>query len=965
MAMTKAYLKYLNQHIEIAPANSQEEVEAASVIESVLRSQTGLSVEKHDIAGPAEINFVYGILGVVFFLGVVLSGLGGLVCALLGLLFAALGFVFLLLRYLNLDILSHTLPVGRSQNLVAHHKGYGPHSGHGTRPIVVMAHYDTGKEEFLYNPSIARYSSVLFTIAPIATAVAALCCLLQIFLFLPDVFLRVVWVIGLLAALPALIWAINNIAAKFMPLSGAANDNNASVAALLGVVEDVCVSDPSKRAERRATLLEVAAKEAEEARELGLEGFADVSNTILPEEKAAENNNPVKPADEAALQSSPESTAALAEDALKTLEESEKAADEELPVETENDVKVEIAAKKTEASKSADPEPTPGEKREEWGEIPAKEDQNNAEQYSLDANTQDRSATTLTPQEAPEAIPEFTAVRHGADVIKKMGILPDYCDLEYVEELALESASEANAPNSQNVEILEYEGAEGLPLDGEHDENYSQEGARSSSRRSRRRTNAQPQTPLEKVQSFFASIPSPADILSNIKGKQSADENRRERGRRGHAHIAKSSQELVSGETSEVLASEMIAQETKIQDLEQGTGERTQNVQEIAEQAETAVVLENQTQGLSQEGASAEAQKTQVVSNTTESVLDAEISQALKKAELSEAKEEEKAPAQTVQNDADQSSHDETPQTDSSESPHKEVGDPLWGTSSFEPINDNKNVAKRAALFDLPDPSVATVDPLSEDFQIQHTGEIDPRDFPVEEFGAVPAASTKDIPTPSAASFEVLHEDRTQISSDDVKDGGHKRAEKPGPWKGGGTFSEAAREDKDADDPEKQTELEEAVLDMDYVDLVSHDIWFVLTGGSGLDHAGAKTFFREHKKDLRGACVINLEAVGAGELTALTEEGFGFNKKADHRMLRFFKSISRDVHIPLLREKRVWADTEATIAMREKLRSVTLMGTDPGQIPALAHTDQNVPENVDQNQVAQANMIVSELIRRL
>lgn len=965
MAMTKAYLKYLNQHIEIAPANSQEEVEAASVIESVLRSQTGLSVEKHDIAGPAEINFVYGLLGAVFFLGVVLSGIGGLVCALLGLLFAALGFVFLLLRYLNLDVLSRTLPVGRSQNLVAHHKGYGPHSGHGTRPIVVMAHYDTGKEEFLYNPSIARYSSVLFTIAPIATAVAALCCLLQIFLFLPDVFLRVVWVIGLLAALPALIWAINNIAAKFMPLSGAANDNNASVAALLGVVEDVCVSDPSQRAERRATLLEVAAKEAEEARELGLEGFADVSNTVLPEEKAAENDNPVKPADEAALQNSSENTEALAEDAIKTPAEGERASDEELPKDTGVDVKVEIAAGKTEASKSADPARTPGEKDEEQVAIPAQEDQNNAEQDSSeDPNTQDSLVTALAPQETPEAIPEFTAVRHGADVIKKMGILPDYCDIEYVEELALESAPEANVSNSLNVDILEHEGAEGLALDGEHDENYSQAETRSSSRRSRRRTNIQPQTPLEKMQSFFASIPSPAGILSRIKGKQSADENRRERGRRGHTHTAKPSQELVSGETSEVLASEVIAQETTIQALEQGTGERVQNGQEITEQAETAVVLEDQKQGLSKEDASVETQKTQVVSNTTESVLDAEISQALKKAELSETKEE-KAAALTVQNDADQSTHDEKPQAELGENPHKEVGDPLWGTSSFEPINDNKNVAKRAALFDLPDPSVATVDPLSEDFQIQHTGEIDPRDFPVEEFGAVPAASTKDIPTPSAASFEVLHEDRTQISSDDVKDGGHKRAEKPGPWKGGATFSEAAREDKDADDPEKQTELEEAVLDMDYVDLVSHDIWFVLTGGSGLDHAGAKTFFREHKKDLRGACVINLEAVGAGELTALTEEGFGFNKKADHRMLRFFKSISRDLHIPLLREKRIWADTEATAAMREKLRSVTLMGTDPGQIPALAHTDQNVPENVDPNQVAQANMIVSELIRRL
>lgn len=1003
--MTKAYLAYLNQHIEIAPANSQEEVDAAAAIESVLRSQSGLSVEKHDIAGPAEISFVCGILGTLFFLGVLLSGIGGIFWAIFGLLFAALGFTLLLLRFLDRDVLAHILPVGRSQNLVAHHKGYGPHSGHGTRPIVVVAHYDTGKEELLYKPSIARYSSKLFTIAPYGAAAAAICCLFQPMVFLPEPFLRVVWVLGMLAAFPALIWGVNNIAAKFMPLSGAANDNNASVAALLGVVEDVCVSDPAKRAERRASLLEVAAKEAEEARELGLEGFTDVSNTILPKEEEPHPENPAMHAADPAItaasqalettvdagapaanpESNDMSSVTTSTNAVTTSEgapttsntttrnatttgnaameaatdDTSQLAEDSAGVSTENAVaksELHVSGERTVETFANDGATTdiktePSHDIASVQTVPTESipDEMIQTEKAVEETVIVETEQAVAPKPTPEPNLDFTAVRHGAEVIGSLGILPGYCDLEYVEELV----SDPTQSHDESLQIND--GFEPFEHTGDNQAKKNDADTfgmaskhTAAARRARRRIEIAPTSTLEKVKAFFAGLPNPVDLLGGERSKKRDSENARQRrrpqdalvqnGYEGEIAAPSNYEEHTSSakERGALSNQEAVASLVSAEPLspDQATSISSGDPAEVGKSHQEAVLSFDQTS----------------LSHTDNEVADKEIT-----ANIAVTRNETPTTGSgSIDVPAPQTEESATKLASDAQ---EEIGDPLWGTSSFEPLDENKNVARRAALFDLPDPSVATVDPLSDDFQIQHTGEIDPRDFPVEEFGVPHTAHTPRATSQEMEEVEVLHEDAIHLPTE---------ADKPGPWKGGATFTEPERANGNTEDaPEKQIELEEAVLDMDYVDLVSHDIWFVLTGGSGLDHAGAKTFFKEHKKDLRGACVINLEAVGAGELTALTEEGFGFNKKADRRILRFIKDIARDVHVPVLREKRVWADTEATFAMREHMRSVTLMGTDAGQVPALAHTDQNVPENVDPNQVAQANMLVSELIRRL
>lgn len=159
-------------------------------------------------------------------------------------------------------------------------------------------------------------------------------------------------------------------------------------------------------------------------------------------------------------------------------------------------------------------------------------------------------------------------------------------------------------------------------------------------------------------------------------------------------------------------------------------------------------------------------------------------------------------------------------------------------------------------------------------------------------------------------------------------------------------------------------ELRDAVLSMDDAALRAHDIWFVATGASELGHAGIRQFVEENRKSLRGAFVFNLECVGAGALTALTREGYGNPRRGDRRLTALLTSVAGDLHIGLTKMARPWADTEATPLMRRSLRAVTLVGMGTSELPAFARTADDVPENVNERQVEDVAALIAEVIRR-
>lgn len=226
-------------------------------------------------------------------------------------------------------------------------------------------------------------------------------------------------------------------------------------------------------------------------------------------------------------------------------------------------------------------------------------------------------------------------------------------------------------------------------------------------------------------------------------------------------------------------------------------------------------------------------------------------------------------------------------------------------------------------------------------------------------------------------------QDGRTIGSRDRRSGGRVDGDRPASagsrpdtrrWKGGATerydlrvVDERVREGE-WDDAQQQRptkeDLREAILGMGDDELISHDVWFVALGASSIRHAGMREFLADFRKSVRGAFVVNLDSVGAGDLTILTSEGANETRRSDRRLVRLLGSVAKDLHINVNRRRYIWTETDATPAMHASMRAATLMGLSHDGVPELSHTVDDVPENVDAEQVVSVTELVSEIIRR-
>ncbi|HIZ17732.1 MAG TPA: hypothetical protein IAA22_01275, partial [Candidatus Olsenella stercoravium] len=291
--------------------------------------------------------------------------------------------------------------------------------------------------------------------------------------------------------------------------------------------------------------------------------------------------------------------------------------------------------------------------------------------------------------------------------------------------------------------------------------------------------------------------------------------------------------------------------------------------------------------------------------------------------------------------------------------------DPEWGKTSYRP--QLSSVARRASLFDLPDPSASETDPFATDpngtrvrTADDAAASVEPQ-FEVltgtpqgEPLGTVDAGDDHDAERPKRSLLGRLR-GKGQSGDGDSDDGRT--------WRGGAATRGDLRLVEDDEQP-SEDDLRDAVLSLGDDALVAHDIWFVALGGSALDHAGMQAFLARHRSEIRGCFIVNLDCVGAGRLVALKNEGREETRRADRRMMRLLGGAAGDLHVQLGQETHDWADTDATPAMRSSLRAVTLMGVDESGLPALSRTPEDTIENVSGDQASQVAAIVTEMIRR-
>lgn len=246
MATTRTYLDYLDEKIDISPANSQEELDAAELMGSLMEEH-GLDVQMQEFDAPSQGKLAHYVLYIVMFVGILLAGFLGTIAGAVGLILVAASFVLLAMEFAGRDVLGNIGPRGRSQNVIGVHRATGPLVMKGNRPIVIVAHYDSPNEDLLSRPQIARYQPTLKRATFYCAVVVPICALVQLMGFLPEGFRHIFWIVGILASLPLLAVGVSAIYQKFAPCTTGANDNKASLAAMLGVMDMVRPADDAAK----------------------------------------------------------------------------------------------------------------------------------------------------------------------------------------------------------------------------------------------------------------------------------------------------------------------------------------------------------------------------------------------------------------------------------------------------------------------------------------------------------------------------------------------------------------------------------------------------------------------------------------------------------------------------------------------------------------------------------------------
>ena len=1020
MAATRTYLNYITKHIDIAPANSQEELDAATMIQTLM-SEHNLTVSQQDVATPALGTLIHDALLLLMFVAVLLSGFVGTVVGHIGVLLCIVCAVIIFCERAGIHVVSTLGPVAQSQNIIGFHKGSGPLCMKGVRPIVIVAHYDTPREEVLTQLQLAPYAARLKKLVPMSCIVAIVCVIMQIsFLaFIPDAVRRVFWLLGVLCAIPMLAVGVNTVYKKFSVCTEGANSNKASLAAMLSIIDTLKPGNDSAKQWQTgvggaagtagANIEVVSVPEDERPAEGGKAADAEVAAEVEVADAEVEVAAPVTVDGEAVAEASANDLAQNKDDA-------------------DADDVLAATANEQDASTVTDAESTDDSTATKA--VAAVEAVTGGDALEA-ANVTNTTAGVVADDNAPACLNahdvarmhEFTydvaegAIRRGKDALLALELLPETCSVSYdvdIKPLHPELFVEPALPEER------------MPL-----------------------TTLTPKDAMETAQSDEAIDPDAMKISETLRAA---------RARRTRAVVMTSYEEQFPEAAWEP------CDESELP----GGGAKTAATAGVADAAA---------------GAQAGAHGTHAAKDEDKAALGAadvpspDKTQAYSPAQIIETKTAEvDAPAADGSDAAARATN--AAHKGLSAAAVQEAFDKERQTV----LDESNTMARRAALFDLPNPMEVPHDPFatgaSEPLSssdaaaagdavaagdaadnavdvadaatrgtwkggattrkglrvieggknpgaMQHDADAEllsdnnnpgmpgadaPADAPVDAarsgaFRVVEGGAGADDEHGSGTAFASTNEqnghnakapaagDGLSLKNNPfVKDGVVELFQTPAaadatgieardaatpaaPVNAAEVLQEAAdnhpenfAEQKELDAKAKaardHTDEVDAVLSMGNDELRCHDIWFVAAGASELGCAGMHAFLRDHKRDIRGCFLINLDAVGAGSLSILSREGLDDTRACDRRISRLCKRVAENLHIELDEAPYDYAQTDATEAMRSSVRSLTLMGLDANGLPAFRGTNEDVAENIDDKQVKQVAQLVSEVIRR-
>lgn len=858
MSITKDYLERLDTEVGIAPAGSQEELDCAHSLAREF-SAHGLKTDVQDFTAPSLGHVPYGVVLVLLFLGLVLVGLGNTPTTVIGFVLVAAMIALLWMFHTGRDIIGKFGPTAHSQNVIAMREAQ-VEPAERERPIVVLAHYDTGRLDVLSRPEFAVSKKYLASYSIYLVAAVAVCAIIQILGFIPEPARRTLWIIGLIAALPLLIWGVSLIASRIMPYAAGSVDNKSSVAAMLGVMDRVTqgvkverpveeapaaapesVSAPKKREpEMRREVEEVVGTRHGEKvlRDLGILPAECSITYIEPEVRMVPVATPVEELE--ATRASESVSASAPEDSGVTTE-------------LVMDTAVEDSAEQPASAAPDDPDAT--------SQLEASAIEDPGATSPMESLSQERISTADDLASEPDHVSsdvDLSQLENGESNDEGPLTETDHSGLYTMAAEDASDAADATRPQRPRPSAVS-------------DPDWGK-----SSYKPTRRAN------VSNVARRAALFDLPDPKANGQDGLSSTNPQLPPRSQMAQ-RLADASQRVTSAPAPVRIGSQTAASPARSQ--------QPISQQDDIEVLSAPVPTSNDSGKRSGHGRFSGL--------------------------FGKKRKQEDSMSEWLGVDEDYDA--------------KRSGESIGSWDNFDDDSNSSHWKGGAAL------------------------NVNLRKLK-DKLPSIPGHGGVEDEQPSDPSAD---------ATSDVEDGNVENPElAQQPVEDYPSASDAAPVYDDSAVSTTDRTLRDSILAMGDGELRMHDIWFVATGASSLNHAGASAFVDAHRKELRGAFVVNLDCVGAGNLALLTQEGFGISRRSDRRFLGLLEDVANDLHLAVDEVERPWADTDATMLMRKRMRAVTLMGLGAGDLPACAHTVDDVSTSVSPERVEDVCALVLEAIRR-
>lgn len=147
-------------------------------------------------------------------------------------------------------------------------------------------------------------------------------------------------------------------------------------------------------------------------------------------------------------------------------------------------------------------------------------------------------------------------------------------------------------------------------------------------------------------------------------------------------------------------------------------------------------------------------------------------------------------------------------------------------------------------------------------------------------------------------------------------------------------------------------------------DRIDMEVWFVALGSELAGNGGMKAFMAAHEVEIKGALIVELEALGAGELTLIDKEGTYVPKKASSRMKRLVRKAGQATGLKVPEATMEWRNSASAYALKHGQQALHLAGMD-GRKPAFFAEEDDVIENIDNDMLALNSDFVMEVLKHI